>query len=81
MPSCWKGGQWNVTAADWIVIPRSRSAGRKSVTVDPSSTSMKNVRTFFARINQPVQIQHVIYVIDQVCQPELEIYFFFFLFL
>jgi hypothetical protein len=28
-----------VTAADWIVIPRALSAGRKSVTVDPSSTS------------------------------------------
>lgn len=28
-----------MTAADWIVIPLARSAGRKSVTVDPSSTS------------------------------------------
>ena len=26
-------------AADWIVIPRALSAGRKSVTVEPSSTS------------------------------------------
>lgn len=28
-----------MTAADWIVIPLARSAGRKSVTVEPSSTS------------------------------------------
>jgi hypothetical protein len=28
-----------VIAADCIVIPRARSAGRKSVTVEPSSTS------------------------------------------
>lgn len=28
--------------ADWIVIPRARSAGRKSVTVEPSSTSASN---------------------------------------
>lgn len=34
-----EGGQLNVMAADWIVIPLARSAGRKSVTVDPSSTS------------------------------------------
>lgn len=33
------GGQVNVMAADWIVIPLARSAGRKSVTVLPSSTS------------------------------------------
>lgn len=35
------GGQEKVIAADWIVIPRARSAGRKSVTVLPSSTSIK----------------------------------------
>jgi hypothetical protein len=35
-----KGGQWKVIAADWIVMPRARSAGRKSVTVEPSSTSV-----------------------------------------
>lgn len=34
-----EGGQWKVIAADWIVMPRARSAGRKSVIVDPSSTS------------------------------------------
>lgn len=28
-------------AADWMVMPRARSAGRKSVTVLPSSTSAK----------------------------------------
>lgn len=33
------GGQEKVTAADWIVMPLARSAGRKSVTVEPSSTS------------------------------------------
>lgn len=33
------GGQEKVTAADWMVIPLARSAGRKSVTVEPSSTS------------------------------------------
>lgn len=27
-------------AADWMVIPRALSAGKKSVTVDPSSTSV-----------------------------------------
>ena len=31
--------QSNVTAADWIVMPRSRSWAMKSVTVSPSSTS------------------------------------------
>lgn len=30
-------------AADWIVTPLARSAGRKSVTVDPSSTSSPKV--------------------------------------
>ena len=35
------GGHCNVMAADWIVIPRARSAGKKSVTVDPSSTSVE----------------------------------------
>jgi hypothetical protein len=35
------GGQWNVMAADWMVIPRALSAGRKSVTVEPSSTSAR----------------------------------------
>ena len=38
-PSPLAGGQENVIAADWIVIPLARSAGRKSVTVLPSSTS------------------------------------------
>lgn len=33
------GGHENVIAADWMVMPRARSAGRKSVTVLPSSTS------------------------------------------
>lgn len=33
------GGQEKVMAADWMVIPRARSAGKKSVTVLPSSTS------------------------------------------
>ena len=33
------GGQWNVIAADCMVMPLALSAGRKSVTVDPSSTS------------------------------------------
>lgn len=31
-----------MTAADWIVMPLALSAGRKSVTVDPSSTSAEN---------------------------------------
>lgn len=34
-----EGGQENEMAADWMVMPRARSAGRKSVTVLPSSTS------------------------------------------
>ena len=34
------GGQWKVMAADWMVMPRARSTGRKSVTVEPSSTSV-----------------------------------------
>jgi hypothetical protein len=34
-----EGGHLNEIAADWIVIPRARSAGKKSVTVEPSSTS------------------------------------------
>lgn len=42
-----EGGQWKVTAADWIVIPLALSAGRKSVTVDPSSTSNRSVKTPF----------------------------------
>ena len=33
------GGQEKVMAADWMVMPLARSAGRKSVTVEPSSTS------------------------------------------
>ena len=33
------GGHENVIAADWMVMPLARSAGRKSVTVLPSSTS------------------------------------------
>lgn len=33
------GGQEKEMAADWMVMPRARSAGRKSVTVLPSSTS------------------------------------------
>ena len=43
-----EGGQWKVMAADWIVMPRARSAGRKSVTVEPSSTSVACVRWFLA---------------------------------
>ena len=39
-----KGGQWNEMAADCIVTPRALSAGRKSVTVEPSSTSVEFVR-------------------------------------
>ena len=38
------GGQWNDMAADCIVTPRALSAGRKSVTVEPSSTSVELVR-------------------------------------
>lgn len=34
-----RGGHWNVMAADWIVMPRCRSRGRKSVVVLPWSTS------------------------------------------
>ncbi|KAL1844598.1 hypothetical protein VTK73DRAFT_2184 [Phialemonium thermophilum] len=34
-----RGGQWKVMAADWMVMPFSRSRGRKSVTVSPWSTS------------------------------------------
>lgn len=33
------GGHEKEIAADWIVMPRALSAGRKSVTVLPSSTS------------------------------------------
>lgn len=33
------GGHENEMAADWMVMPLARSAGRKSVTVLPSSTS------------------------------------------
>jgi hypothetical protein len=36
--SSWRG-QWNVMAADWIVMPLARSSSRKSVTVFPASTS------------------------------------------
>jgi hypothetical protein len=36
------GGQWKVIAADCMVIPLALSAGKKSVTVDPSSTSVLN---------------------------------------
>ena len=43
-PPVGKGGQWNEMAADWIVTPRALSAGRKSVTVEPSSTSVELVR-------------------------------------
>ena len=39
-----KGGQWNEMAADCIVTPRALSAGKKSVTVEPSSTSVRLVR-------------------------------------
>ena len=39
-----KGGQWNDMAADCIVTPRALSAGKKSVTVEPSSTSVELVR-------------------------------------
>lgn len=39
-----KGGQWNEMAADCIVTPRALSAGRKSVTVEPSSTSVEFIR-------------------------------------
>ena len=38
------GGQENDMAADCIVTPRALSAGRKSVTVEPSSTSVEFVR-------------------------------------
>ena len=34
------GGQWKVIAADCMVTPLARSAGKKSVTVEPSSTSI-----------------------------------------
>lgn len=40
--SCFgKGGQLKDMAADWMVTPLARSAGRKSVTVEPSSTSVE----------------------------------------
>lgn len=43
---CWLfsgfGGQEKEMAADWIVMPRALSAGKKSVTVLPSSTSRAN---------------------------------------
>lgn len=38
------GGQWNDIAADWMVTPLALSAGRKSVTVEPSSTSVDQVK-------------------------------------
>ena len=37
------GGHEKVTAADCMVIPLARSAGKKSVTVEPSSTSGDHV--------------------------------------
>ena len=48
------GGQWKVIAADWIVMPRALSAGRKSVTVEPSSTSLTLSTLNLALVPKPL---------------------------